>query len=500
MEPSDLRLKAWKPVEQPIKELPSFPVEDMPDGIANIITTFSETQKVPLHYVAAYAFGAVSSACAGQLCVPITSTFSQPVQLYSGAVGESGTKKSSPLSKLMKPIEEVFSQQREQRKVEARHNAQYREDLEHGMQLLKKKRALDIDNAELSAQINKYADRIADIDEVPFPPLLLTDVTPEAVARQASETDGIAIIATDEGNLINVLTSSSYAQKGSVANIDLFLQGFDSGRAIIARAGIGATMELPCVSMSITVGLQPRLVEKLCTDREVVERGLTARFLLFLGDTSITTDPTGAITEDWQTEHESEWWRIATAIANRFDRKPHKDKSEFEKLIMTDTAKELYQTQLMEYRERGELYQGIANESMRYWLRKADGFLARLAAILSLMEEPTTETIDSGSMLNASRLMRDYFIPCAEYCMVKEESVLTDDEETIWKRLQKLGNKTKVSDLRLNVNRKQFKGSRLNETLARLINKGYIQIVTEAPSAGTRGRSAQTIYINPLVG
>lgn len=113
---------------------------------------------------------------------------------------------------------------------------------------------------------------------------ITTDATPEALAAHMARHNGKAIIFTDEGSAMNVLTGLSYRKPGSESNIDALLQSYDGGLVSIARKLQDSSFDIPEAHLSMTIGMQPSVLEKLSNNAELASRGFPQRLLYFLSE------------------------------------------------------------------------------------------------------------------------------------------------------------------------------------------------------------------------
>lgn len=498
-------LATWRIIEAPTRNVPKFPVDQLPEKMQTIAESFSNTQRVPLHYVVASMISSVSLACTGRVYVPVSNQHGQPVQLYTAMIGESGTRKTSAITEFSKPLNKMLTEEQQQRERENAQNKMLKEDLETQLQVLRKKRQKDFDNEALTTQINLYAQRIGEVGSSTSIPSIWSDVTPEAVGQELVSNDGIALIQSDEGSIVNMLTSKAGMQKGALANLDVFLQGYDSQAVNILRVTSGRS-RIPCASIGISFGLQPRVAERFCRDPEVVGRGLAARFMFFMGDDTIrfeTDENNERIrSTDFPPELKADWYNMLTCLIKRlgYNAHGHDGVANFVQLPLTPVARRVYNKLADECtRLECDVYQGDKAESMRVWIRKAADMGLRLSAVLALMQSPTCTSIDADSLLKAKRIILEYIVPCAELCFIPPTKVLSGLQEILWKRIAKEPEmKMSKRDLYQVIRgQKDFKGElgrvKFEQTLDEMTKNGYLQTIAK----GGRGQPSLIVYANP---
>lgn len=157
--------------------------------------------------------GTASAALVGRAFVQIQPGYTQPVQLWCAMTGDSGAKKTPTLNKFLDPLRKWLMEER--------------------------------------AKADPYFDKPSAMETI------TTNATPEALAAHMARHNGRAIIFTDEGSAMNVLTGMTYRKPGSEANIDALLQSYDGGLVSVARKLADSSFDIPEAHLALTVGMQP---------------------------------------------------------------------------------------------------------------------------------------------------------------------------------------------------------------------------------------------------
>lgn len=389
--------RPWLELQE--KPLPQFPVEVFPEGVKAFCERVSASLPVPADYMACSVLGAVSSALNGRVIVVPRDNQSEPVNLFLGMCGESGTRKSSAMNMAMRPLEAQIKKLREKRSFENRMRRDKREMLENKLEHIKRQA-----KTEQTDEMERLRREIENCQDLPDIEEVLTDATTEAIAACMSKQGGKAILYTDEGQFVNILCGSAYQKQGGVANLDTILKGYDNQTCNIHRKSDGAT-HIDNASLVLTIGLQPSMLKRLIGNDDLSDRGFSPRMLFFVPDTSKRVivselpDIPQQVIDDWN--------ELVTKLALI-----HRDRGKPFILTLSEAAFPVYQNfwQSMEDRKLTEFgYKG-----MKSWAAKAHGKAARLAGLLALMENPNATTIDCKSMRAAVALMDDYFIPHAQ--------------------------------------------------------------------------------------
>ncbi len=231
----------------------------------------------PLDYAVCAILGSASSALVGRVSVQITPTWGEFIQLYQVLAGKSGTKKTPVMNVICGPLREWYDM--------------------HG-----------ISSKELPDGMGSPVEEIT------------TDATAEALLADLCEHDGRGIILSDEGAILNILAGTTYGKPGSTPNIDIALHGFNGGKVRCHRKGESADIRIDHAHLSITVGLQPNMLNAFIGNTYLNERGLPQRFLFFI------PEPTGRciIAELPPTNMEllDEWAAKITTLAASFRDQP----------------------------------------------------------------------------------------------------------------------------------------------------------------------------------
>ena len=104
---------------------------------------------------------------------------------------------------------------------------------------------------EERANADPYFDKPSTLETI------TTDATPEALAAHMARHNGRAIIFTDEGSAMNVLTGMTYRKPGSEANIDALLQSYDGRLVSVARKLADSSFDIPEAHLALTVACSP---------------------------------------------------------------------------------------------------------------------------------------------------------------------------------------------------------------------------------------------------
>lgn len=461
--------------------LPTFPVELLPDYCAQLVEAVAVSFPAPVDYAACAALGAASSALVGRVIVQPRGEHREPVQLFLGLVGEPGTKKSPVMKYFAAPLREWLNRENEGIRKRNKRKQKERELLNEES----RKKRLSVEDRLL------IQDQLEDIEDEPEVEILQGDVTTEALVKRMQKQAGRAAIFTDEGNVVNILSGVTYGRAGSAPNIDAFLQGYDGGEVNVDRA-TGDSVHLDRADLALTVGLQPDLLERMTTTRELISRGFTQRVLFFipapLRGVNVKNLPTipHKLFNVWAEKLEE-----LAAV--------HRDKPVL--LPLSEEARAAYVDYWQSVEDRIDTVFG-APPSLQQWARKAHGKVARLAGILAKLENPSTSIIDARFVRNAIAVMEGYFIPHAMKAFGGGDHLGADAKALV--PLIRDAEAFKEAELFHKVSGQLiYKGKsgrdRFSLALLDLCEKGYIKTVVQ-PAASGKGRPPSATYeVNPAL-
>lgn len=467
--------------ELPEERPPCFPAELLPESCAALVKAVAANIPVPVDYPACALLGTASAALVGRVDVQPRPGHQEPVQLYQCMGGKSGTNKSAVLSMFIKPLRDWLNEQNNAVCQRNRERARKRAALEGR---LKGSRLKDAERLELERELEAIT------DEVEFE-LIQEDTTPEGLARRMHRQGGKGIIFTDEGNFINVLAGTTYGKQGGQANLDTVLKGWSGGAVTVDRA-TGDCYTLRRADLSVTVGMQPGLVARMCGHEELADRGFPQRLLYYLPEPLLGKNlkdlpdiPAGLLSK----------WRETLLILAQVHRDEHS------LLTFTKGARELYidHRQDMEDRQLSDLG---GNEALGGWARKAHGQTARLAGLLALLEDPGATMVEESHVRAAVALMNGYYIPHAKQAF-GGGNVLSAPAQAL-RDMMRIMPEFKATELyRRLAGQKQYKGTAGRERFASVLEElrslGYIRL-KDQPTQASRGRPPCPVWeVHPAV-
>ena len=249
---------------------------------------------------------------------------------------------------------------------------------------------------------------------------ITTDATPEALTMDLAEHGGRGIILSDEGTILNIMAGATYGKTGGAQNVDIALQASNGGNVRCRRKGENADIRIPHAHLSILVGLQPNMLEAFTHNPYLNNRGLPQRFLFFIPETAGRC----IIAELPKTSMElvEQWQKRITELAGSF-----RDKDLV--LPLSFAAYQAHQRYAQVVEDRRGIEWGNC-DAMESWASKMLGVTARIAGILTLLEDPNAKCVELIAYDHAQRMMEEYFIPHMRYAFCGERN-LTDTAECV---------------------------------------------------------------------
>lgn len=488
----------WEPLDNG-ESLPAFPLERFPAWIRDHINQYTATNGVSKDYCAACVLGTISAVTVGHCDIPFNG-HKEPIQLYSLFVGSSGTMKSSVIRHFTKPADDWLRTNNELTRATNYAINKEIEQLEKQLAAEKGKKANINTITDLTSKIEAKRKERHNTFPVPW-----DDVTPESLVNAMKYSRGTANIATAEGNIINVVAGVSYNQRGSVANIDVFLKGTDGEPIHLFRVTTGET-DIPRTDLSMLLAIQPALLERLCRSADAVGRGLAQRFLIYSPpeDPKSTIDHTAPVLLD--PAYMDRWTQHITTIAARFmdpdsaaitmDLEPEADMIIRQFWNMTTAL----------IKERGT----ADEDSIIGWLAKCHGKALRVSALLALLRDKNATTITAEDAENAVALFKEYYIPQFIGAYERADNLTREQRQIVnWiiRHAKDTGEQIQFAerDLWLVVRQrvafsdKSTGQVRFRTALDDLKSKNYIRPAAQKKQEPGRGRIAKTWQVNPEI-
>ena len=270
----------WEP-PQPLPvgpKLPEFPLEALPDGLAQYVRQTAAAIDVSPDLPAMLALGTFAFAASRFFRVRVRSGHQEALCIWVLVVLSSGERKTATFKEMTQPLVEF--------------EAKLREIQGPKIQQLKERRAIeDLKIKRLREQIakapkgqaetlqNELLQLVGHRTEVPeYPKLWVSDVTPERVPGVLATQGGrIAVLDPEGGEVFDQLCGRYSAQGKS--NLDAWLKAHDEESVRVDRVGRDP-VDIDRPSLTAILTAQPIVVEEISVRPELRGRGFLARLAL----------------------------------------------------------------------------------------------------------------------------------------------------------------------------------------------------------------------------
>lgn len=399
--------------EEPISidrpRLAPFPTKLLGDALPSIVEAVTDQVQVAPDIPAMIALVAVSTAVGGRVQIRIRPGWAESSSLWTATVAGAGERKSAaegPFSDTLRGIErelqakaipEIEEAEQELKIMQAR-----LEDAEKAAIKAKPdQRALKMDEARLAKR------ELNEVGPVPAPPrLLFGDITPAAMALKAALQGGRMAVIHSEGTLIKQMSG---LYNSGTSDTGFALDAYDGKAMPVDRIGRDS-IEMDSAHLSVGLLVQPIILEQLGRkkDDEMLHNGFVQRFLYsFPGSRLGYQDPRGSVAiPDEVLDGLRDRLRV---LVFQLWQNP-----KVRVVAFTDEASEamyVFQEQM-----QGRLRRGGDLHQIASWASKLPGKLARIAALITLYDDPAATCV-TAERLTDTLALAPYFITHARLCL-----------------------------------------------------------------------------------
>ncbi|MCW5768679.1 MAG: DUF3987 domain-containing protein [Phycisphaeraceae bacterium] len=273
-------------------------------AIRDFFADVARSTQTPPEMAALLGMATASACICNVACVRGHGDHIEPGPIWAMVLSEPGTRKSAVLSELLKPVLMWEADKaREMRPLIAAATQRHR-ITERRMRTLEEN-AAKADDPEKRALLEGEAIRLAQemgSSPVPtLPVLLASEPTPEALVRQMKENQGRALLASAEGDALDIVQG----RYSGVRNYGAMLKGHAGDPIRAQRVGRPSdVIDRPALAVALCV--QRAAVEAVWCDPQAEGRGLLARFAIIsppdlVGSRDVRPAPIRpAVRETWQ--------------------------------------------------------------------------------------------------------------------------------------------------------------------------------------------------------
>lgn len=260
---------------------PEFPLEE---AFPATLTRHAEYARGLAHEiqlapdaVALIMLAAVSAAIARRFEVEAWPGWREPAPLWVLVLLPSGERKSSFFRRLTDPIAAWEREMAEVLRPKIREAKQKLQILERRLKRAQDAASEAVADAEAETRVIHIAQELDGLKVERPPVLIATDITSEALVTLLVENGERGLIASPEGDALDVLMGRY--DEASQPNMGVWLKAYSGDRVRVRRRGREEEfLERPALAVAMTV--QPEAVRDMFGNRGARGRGLLARFLV----------------------------------------------------------------------------------------------------------------------------------------------------------------------------------------------------------------------------
>lgn len=396
--PEEYEFKEWEdPIPFEEYDLPKFPIDTLPDSIANYVNELSESTQTPPDMAATSALAVLSVCMQGRFKIRAKEDWEEPVNTFILNVMNPSERKSAVANSIIKPLNSFESK----RNME---NASIIEASRMQKRILEKRQKVIEENAAKAKaekeDIEKIADEIASFKEVNPLKLYVDDITTEKLTSVIANNNGKAAILSTEAGIFDTL-AGSYSRS---VNIDVMLKGYSGDSIRVDRIGRNSESVMN-PALTILLMAQPMVLSGLMQNPTFRGRGLTARFLYSIPKSFVGKRKYRSKSVSKKTYEEYE-----RCIYNILE-----DETKTEVITLSKEADKLIE----KFAEELEPHLKTVYKDISDWAGKLVGNILRIAALLTranvrrsydfLEDEPESLEVDKETMKKAIAI-GNYFI------------------------------------------------------------------------------------------
>lgn len=382
------------PFDEP--NLPTFPVDTLPDTVRGYVLGLAESTQTPVDMCACSVLAALALCAQGRYKIQGKPDWVEPLNLYVVSIAEPSERKSAVIGAVSNPITAYEAEENKRRAPLIEESKMKLRVLEQEQKAMESKMAKKQDVKE--EDFLSIASEIAEFKVMRPLKLYVDDITTEKLSSALSENGRTAILSS-EGGIFDLL-AGLYSKN---VNIDVFLKAYSGDTIRVDRIGRPSeSIKDPALTILLTV--QPNVISGMMSNRTFRGRGLTARFLYcmprsLVGKRRFNTTPISCEAKQ----------RYREIIEDMLD----EDNTEPELITLSPEAVKLLEdfSVSLEPKLRGE-YADISD-----WAGKLVGNVLRLAGILTRADKPRFEsvTFDNPQPLVASAAIMRNAITLGSY-------------------------------------------------------------------------------------
>lgn len=273
--------KANKPIQLGHFELDGLKPEWFGgDWLSDMADEVSKSIETPLELAGMLGLGCVSAAIAKKFSVLVEPGYFEPCNLWAICAMEPSSRKSAVLGKMVKPIDQWESNQREIWQPIIEVTKSERQTLNDAI----KERRKNASKLNTESEVREAAEAIAKMEsELPsiptIPQLRFDDCTPERMAVLMKDQNEVLAYIESESDALFSMMMGKYSDSPA---LDVYLKSYSGSESLRVERQTREPIRLHHPHVTLCICPQPTVIQSLSAKPILVERGLLARFVYFV--------------------------------------------------------------------------------------------------------------------------------------------------------------------------------------------------------------------------
>ena len=391
----------------------AFPTDALPTEIADYVSAVAESTQTPVDMAGTAALTLLAVCIQGKYRVQGKPDWIEPLNLYANVIAMPSERKSAVLHATANPLDTYELQYNQRNAARVEGSKMQKRILE------RRQKAIEEQVAKAKAEpgeLDRVAQEVADfVEEKPLH-LYVDDITTEKLVSVMASNHGRAALVSSEGGIFDTL-AGIYTKN---VNIDVMLKGYSGDTIRVDRIG-RESESIMGPALTILLMTQPKVVSDVLSNATFRGRGLTARFLYCMPDSSVGS-------RRFQSES------VQPAIYQRYEQKiVNLLEDEYPATPETITLSPEASDMLTAFAEEIEPKLTEEYAEMADWVGKLVGNTLRIAGLLcragiyrapEFLNGREKLVVSGGTMANAIRLGRYYLNHAqAVYDVMPEDSM-----------------------------------------------------------------------------
>lgn len=462
-------------------ELPTFPVDALPDTIRRYVSAVAEHSQTAPDMAAVISLGVLAVCLQGKYKVEGTPGYYEPLSLYTVVIAAPGERKSSVMRDMTKYLYEYEQEYNQSRSLEIRENRLQRESLERQISSLQKKLEHREDR-ETELELRHLQQQLEDLPELKPVRFFANDCSSEALTSLMAANGGVFSVISTEGGIFDIM-AGRYSNK---ANIDIWLKGHCGDTIYVDRMTRDAE-RIMHPALSAILSIQPSVLDEIMSNTTMTGRGLIARFLCASPPSRIggRTFRTPSIPPEVSATYRNLIFHLMALPISE----------EAQTLYLSEKAFDL----MADYFQEHERFLAGEGQAISDWASKYIGAVLRIAGLLHGADMDDGQYEISVSTANRAIQIGKYFLAHSTYAysMMGTDLSIQKAKFVMAKLKKKNVTMIKRSDLFQMCRGKFFKKTEeIFPALELLEGHGYLRM--EEPERQSAGRPADVrIFVNP---